>query len=250
MLSFEAFSEPITARLNHLSSGTGDALLAATALCSLTFFPGVMGYSLLLRDVARLTTGAPLHLIGKSILGASRVRQLSYIAGRCCAERAIEALIGRYYAVGTGEGGAPQWPPGLVGSISHDRTGAVAVVGREEQISMLGVDIESIFDVESMRSVVSHCLTPRERHFVASRGPVGATMIFSAKESYYKAIFPKFRRWVDFTAVEITQFDPISGRLQIEPILDSCPGATLPALGGIFRSFDDRVSTCVAQGAA
>ncbi len=50
-----------------------------------------------------------------------------------------------------------------------------------------------------------------------------ATLVFSAKEALYKAVFPTLRCWVDFTDVVVEYIDDVSGQLRLRPL----PGTEL-----------------------
>ncbi len=55
-------------------------------------------------------------------------RRAEYLAGRMAAADAIRRLCGFWHTPGTGDSGAPIWPNGLVGSISHSDNYVVSVV--------------------------------------------------------------------------------------------------------------------------
>ena len=84
--------------------------------------------------------------------------------------------------------GAPDWPPGILGSIAHGDLAAVAALARRGgALAALGVDIEA--DAPLPEDVFDFVLTPRERRF-CPRGSKLGRLAFAAKEAVYKAIHP------------------------------------------------------------
>jgi enterobactin synthetase component D len=116
--------------------------------------------------------------------------------------------------------GAPILPPGAVGSVSHKRTIAVAMVAREaEPRATIGIDVE---DLRPLRvDVASRVLTPEELAVIPSTsGPerdAAVLLRFSAKEAIYKALDPWVQRFVGFEEAIVTRGPDgaLSGRLAL-----------------------------------
>ena len=70
-------------------------------------------------------------------------RRQEFRAGRCCARRALAELGVEACAIPSGPDRAPDWPDGIVGSISHCEDHAVAVVARQDACRGIGVDLEA-----------------------------------------------------------------------------------------------------------
>lgn len=119
-----------------------------------------------------------------SVRGAPAQRRREHAAGRAAARMALECLgVPAAPLLGLPDG-APLWPAGTRGSISHKPELCLAVVGRAESIFGLGVDVEVNRPLPG--AVLSAVLTTAER-----AGPAGidvheARLVFSAKEAYYK----------------------------------------------------------------
>jgi len=119
---------------------------------------------------------------------AAPKRRREFALGRACAHAALEKLGCKPAVIGRSANGAPLWPRGIVGSITHTKDYAAALVGEARHFSGIGVDAERIGGVtqdlwprlfdESERD---HLLNLDE----AARGEA-ATLIFSAKEASYK----------------------------------------------------------------
>ena len=127
------------------------------------------------------------------------VRRREYSSGRRVARHALEMLDVHGGAV-TARGRVPVWPRGIVGSITHSRSLALAMAGREEDVAGIGVDLELERRVTGRlaRRVLLEC----ERQRVVEKA--GFTMLFAAKEAVYKAVNPLVGEYLEFTDVEIS----------------------------------------------
>lgn len=131
----------------------------------------------------------PLHRLEEGLVaGASDKRRRDFALGRACAHNALAALGHEDAAIGIAEGGAPLWPNGVLGSITHTKGYAAALVAEARNFSGIGLDAERV-------GGVTEDLWPRlfdasERdHLLALdtvARPVMATLFFSAKEACYK----------------------------------------------------------------
>jgi 4'-phosphopantetheinyl transferase EntD len=174
------------------------------------------------------------------VAAMSASRAAEFAAGRCCARRAL-AAIGIPAAVGRGSDRAPQWPPGIVGSISHTGRFSLAVVARRSEIAGLGVDIELLGRVrrELWPIVFRPAEAARLEAEPAERQPVLASIMFSAKEAYFKFQYPIWRAWLDYREAMVSILDPDG--LEVRPIATgrAAPGA------GVFAVADGLVAVCI-----
>ena len=130
-------------------------------------------------------------------------RQLELARGRSCARRAMAVLGVEPAAIPSEPGGAPIWPAGLIGSITHCRDYACAAVARAGPWISIGIDAEVLQPIDQpTRELI---LLPSEQRHVDALGEdvAWASVIFSAKEALYKACYPLVRRWIDFHDVEL-----------------------------------------------
>lgn len=170
-----------------------------------------------------------------ALSNASSPRLRSFIAGRLCAELALhrltkvaESMHDHTLAaviqegVGMGPQGEPIWPlvhgQLVAGSITHSERWALAVVSLKKQISSIGIDCEELMDAQSHAAALQVCFTERElkRFADLERNTVLATILYSVKEAFYKAVWPYVRRFVDFKEVEILVLDIDTGILHLE----------------------------------
>ncbi|HVT68722.1 MAG TPA: 4'-phosphopantetheinyl transferase, partial [Trebonia sp.] len=69
-------------------------------------------------------------------------RRREFTTARQCARRALAALGVPPQPIMTGERGAPRWPPGIVGSITHCAGYRAAVAARDGDLVTIGIDAE------------------------------------------------------------------------------------------------------------
>ena len=150
--------------------------------------------------------GGGLYPEEEALLGpnATARRRFYFALGRAAARDALAELGVGPVAIRRGPAGEPVWPPGVVGAITHTGDLAVAVVGWQTDYAGLGVDLERLSPGLSSRAERLVC-TPAERAWIgdgvqASRG----TMLFSAKEAVFKALFPIEHIWLGFSDAELT----------------------------------------------
>lgn len=134
----------------------------------------------------------------------SSKRRQEFVLGRRCAELAQRQLTGRSQSILPGRGGAPQWPQHLVGSITHCDGLAAAAVGHAADYRSIGIDAEVAVPLPA--DVEQIVLTASESARIRSLDAVLGRVIFSAKESVYKARFPLTGEWLDFADLE-TELD-------------------------------------------
>ncbi|MFK3779673.1 4'-phosphopantetheinyl transferase [Agrobacterium sp. NPDC089420] len=151
--------------------------------------------------------GGKVPPLPPQLLRATPRRKAEFIAGRRCAAEAIRRLTARTAFPGMGEDRAPIWPAGVVGAISHSRDRAIALAGSNQQFCGIGIDIEKVLNEEEARDIASQALTASERHSLGNAiDPFMTGLIFSAKESLFKALYPSVRRFFFFEAAELSDY--------------------------------------------
>jgi 4'-phosphopantetheinyl transferase EntD len=162
----------------------------------------------------------------ESTLNMRPKRLREFVHGRACARLALTQLGLPECAIPVGEHRAPAWPDGIVGSISHSGEYAAAAVAHKADYRGLGVDLEASESLDE--SLLQTICRPEEQEQLMNRNErfYLAKIIFSAKESVYKCIWPTVLHFVEFHEIEI-QLDteaklftarPHSERLPVELI--------------------------------
>jgi 4'-phosphopantetheinyl transferase EntD len=154
-------------------------------------------------------------------------RRHEFTTGRACARAALAKLGIAPVPITRGPDGAPQWPPGIVGSITHCAGYRAAAVAWATDILTIGLDAEPAQPLaEDVLGAVSSADECAQVTKLASAWPgvCWDCLLFSAKESVFKAWFPLTQRWLDFRDVAVT-LSPSDGsftaRLLVPgPVLD------------------------------
>jgi 4'-phosphopantetheinyl transferase EntD len=136
-------------------------------------------------------------------------RRREFAVVRSCARRAMEKLGVPPQPILPGDRGAPGWPAGLAGSMTHcDGYGAAALV-RAADLASLGIDAEPHQTLPEgiLPAVALPAEADRLRRLAGDHpGIHWDRLLFSAKESVYKAWFPLTGKWLDFTEADIDVF--------------------------------------------
>lgn len=170
-------------------------------------------------------------LIGR----ASPVRRREFATARECA-RAAMARLGRSPAAILADPlGAPRWPDGITGSITHCAGYRAAAVALTTDVVSLGLDAapNSPLPRHGMLDAIAResergCLAGLQ---ATAPGVCWDRMLFSAKESVYKAWYPVAGRWLDFESADI-EFDIRHRRFSVRLLVHVPPPLAAP---GILR---------------
>ncbi|MFD7865249.1 4'-phosphopantetheinyl transferase [Streptomyces sp. NPDC059783] len=135
-----------------------------------------------------------------ALTGAVEQRRREYATVRHCAREALARLGHPPVAIPNGRHREPLWPPGILGSMTHCDGYRVAALTREGTVASLGIDAEPHEPVPDR--ILTRVARPEERlalaAWAADRPDIcWDRLLFSAKESVYKAWFPLARRWLD-----------------------------------------------------
>lgn len=134
-------------------------------------------------------------------------RKEEFILGRYCASKAFELHCGqKLIHLPTGKAREPLWPVNTVGSISHNQHWVGAVVASGSKLLGVGVDFETMGRVKP--ELGSYILNDTDvKSAIGFSSEEIRTIIFSAKESLYKALYPSVRTFFGFDSAAVTHID-------------------------------------------
>ena len=140
------------------------------------------------------------------VAASSPGRRAEYVTVRHCARRALSDLGYPPAAILDDAKGAPVWPAGVIGSLTHCRGYRAAAVARQADLAVLGLDAEPAAALPA--GVLRRISTDREFQSMADLTSAETSLpwdrlLFSAKESVYKAWYPLVRLGLGFHEVEI-----------------------------------------------
>jgi 4'-phosphopantetheinyl transferase EntD len=190
---------------------------------------------------------ALLYLEERAQLGnAVESRLQEFATARSLARLALERLGVPPAPIRRGSAREPVWPSGIVGSITHCAGYRAAAVAWSTQLHALGVDAE--IDEALPPEIVGSILVAEETAWIENaQGRLHwDRVLFSAKESVYKAWYPLMHRWLDFSQVAIT-IDEAAGAFRVRPLgsLPEDSAVLLQRLSGRFLLGNGIVLTAV-----
>ncbi|MBF6047596.1 4'-phosphopantetheinyl transferase superfamily protein [Streptomyces sp. NRRL B-1677] len=187
---------------NTTAPGTGTGLLAG-------LFPDV--------SVVELFADPPgAHLYPEEARLVARAvgkRRSEFATVRLCARTALAGLGVAPGPILRGPGGAPVWPEGVVGSMTHCDGYRAAAVTKNTVVASVGIDAEPHAPLPA--GIERLVALPEERRTLDRLTRTHPAvhwdrLLFSAKESTYKTWFPLTGLWLDFGDCVITP-DPDNG---------------------------------------
>jgi 4'-phosphopantetheinyl transferase EntD len=136
-----------------------------------------------------------------AIARAVEKRRLEFATGRACARRALAKLGVPPQPILSGSGGAPSWPAGTVGSITHCEGYRACAVARAADLLTVGIDAEPHEPLPE--ALLGDIALPRELAWLRASLRESPEvrwdrLLFCAKEAVYKAWFPLAQRWLGF----------------------------------------------------
>tara|TARA_R110000764_G_scaffold147589_1_gene235512 strand:+ start:210 stop:896 length:687 start_codon:yes stop_codon:yes gene_type:complete len=134
-------------------------------------------------------------------------RQETFLAGRLAVRHAQVQLNMFAKDIPKAEDGSPQWPNEYTGSISHTDNQAVAALLPQAQggIQYIGIDLEPLVNADKLDAACLIGLETELKILIAGgvEKPLLILLLFSLKESIYKALHPVVGAFFDFLDVEL-----------------------------------------------
>lgn len=138
-------------------------------------------------------------------------RKAEFLAGRLAARAACLGCshAGYCHQIGIGPLRAPLWPQGVNGSITHcciSPQEGIALAVSARTLELIGIDLENEFSPEIAEEVAGTFASDAELALIRKTGRFYfyLTALFSAKESFFKALSPLIGEYFDFDAIELT----------------------------------------------
>jgi 4'-phosphopantetheinyl transferase EntD len=160
------------------------------------FPPGAVAADLSGPGDPTLLLAAEAMYMGRAV--PKRVQE--FAAGRLCARRALAEFGIVDFPIKVADDRQPIWPDSFVGSITHTAGFGAAVVAERQSAAALGLDSEVVGDVNA--EVWPRICVPAETAWVESlpapEQAAAVTLIFSAKEAFYKCQYALVRERLNF----------------------------------------------------
>jgi 4'-phosphopantetheinyl transferase EntD len=181
---------------------------------------------------------------------ATEKRRREFTTGRECARGALAAIGIPAAPILRGYRGAPLWPDGIVGSITHCAGYCAAAVARKQDLLTIGLDAEP--NAALPGGVLELISLPAERarlrDLAATAPAIGwDRLLFCAKEAVYKAWFPLTGQWLGFADADIT-IDATERAFTaiIQVPAPAIYGSTLASFTGSWLATEDLILAAIA----
>lgn len=173
------------------------------------------------------------------VVNAVEQRRREFATVRYCARGALAQLGHPAVALVPGRQRAPEWPDGIVGSMTHCDGYRAAAVAWHTEMRAIGIDAELNEPLpEGVMDMVTIGDEPRALRTLAGSQPSIAWdhLLFSIKESIYKAWYPLTRSWLDFSQCEVSIGPGVfTGRLSVvRRTTDSVPLEQIRGSWGVY----------------
>lgn len=134
-------------------------------------------------------------------------RRFEFGTARACAREAMRSLGVAPAPILPGPKREPLWPAGIVGSLTHCLGYRAAALASESDFRTIGIDAEP--HAAAPKGVLEAIAIPAElRRMPGLKADdpkiCWDRLLFSAKESTYKAWYPITQRWLGFEDADIT----------------------------------------------
>lgn len=135
-------------------------------------------------------------------------RRAEYLASRLLARTVMARLGIENFLLTNAPDRSPCWPAGVQASLSH--SAGVVVLAATRQPVGVGVDVEQWMSDATASETAELLMDPQEQHLLRSL-PIpfsaAATLLFSLKESLYKALWPQLHQPMDFQQATLETVD-------------------------------------------
>ncbi|MEU0270489.1 4'-phosphopantetheinyl transferase superfamily protein [Streptomyces sp. NPDC006307] len=158
------------------------------------------------------------------VANAVETRRREFATTRRCAREALAKLGAPPAPLLRDPKGAPRWPTGFIGSMTHCAGYRAAAVTRADTLTSLGIDAEPNLPLPD-GGVLDLVTLPEERRHLSSLaarhpGIHWDRLLFSAKETVYKVWYPLTHRWLDFHEATLT-LDPTTSTFTARVLVPS-----------------------------
>ena len=135
-------------------------------------------------------------------------RRAEYLASRLLVRSVMAELGIADFTLTNAPDRSPCWPAGIQASLSH--SAGIVVVAATRQPCAVGVDVERFMSERTAQETAELLMNEQEQQLLRTL-PVSfheaATLLFSLKESLYKALWPQLRQPMDFLDAALVSVD-------------------------------------------
>ncbi len=159
-------------------------------------------------------------VLPESLRHAVKKRQAEYLASRWLVAELLDSTNIKGFQLLNREDRSPIWPTGVYGSLSHHADKVFVILNGVP--SLVGNDIELTLSEGKAAELYSMIMNDNEVAIMTAAGfslAQATTLVFSVKETVYKAVYPRVQRLFGFEQVTVQAVD--TQRCQITVTLSS-----------------------------
>lgn len=158
-----------------------------------------------------------------SLARAVPKRRAEFLAGRYLASVVLTSLGYPHFTVEIGEDRAPRWPKSVCGSLSHNGDTVLCAAQRGNAgvfNAGVGIDIETLMEEEQALELLPMIVNGAEYALLRLHPALSLsallTLIFSAKESLFKMLYPQVGRLFGFPDAQLVALNAEQARFTLE----------------------------------
>jgi 4'-phosphopantetheinyl transferase EntD len=123
-----------------------------------------------------------------------------FAAGRACAKAALAEFGVREIALHAAPDRQPVWPDGFIGTITHTAGFCAAAVAPRTSMLAIGLDTEIVGapTIDIWPAISRSEELTWVQSLPAREQSAAVTLLFAAKEAFYKCQYPLVGEWLDF----------------------------------------------------
>lgn len=148
-----------------------------------------------------------------------RKRKTEFAVGRFLSMLLLEGYGVKTRAIDVGAGGEPIWPDNFIGSISHSEGVTICSVLRLSRFQYIGIDVELALNRKEYLVIANEVLRVEEFKIYeqcSKPNEIITTIIFSAKEALFKAIYRDINQNLTFSMFEVIAWNEINQTLVLK----------------------------------
>lgn len=148
---------------------------------------------------------------------AASKRKIEYLASRWLVRQQLAQLGITDFVLHNAPDRSPCWPAGIRASLSHSHDCVVMAATREALY--VGIDVEQVMAEETAQDTAELLMNAQERALLEGQ-PLpfaqAATLLFSLKESLYKALWPRLHQPMAFHQAALIDLDLPQQRARLQ----------------------------------
>ncbi len=144
-------------------------------------------------------------------------RKAEFLAGRILVNHILATLEFEKIKLDIGSNRQPIWPQNIKGSISHVDQIVICAICTSKKFKRIGIDIE-LLNEDIPQDLTKTIMNLEEENLAKKyniKKPHYFSLVFSAKESLFKALYPEVNHYFDFDIAVVTDIDTEKQKLTL-----------------------------------